>query len=138
LTPSISAATWGTLQVEPLRQPHLRQHHPARPQDRPARDDGIAEAAAAVGDSAVGLDRAGVGLHRAVEAEIAVEPPADLGRLVGVTVLRPAAYGLLEADDIGCGHRIGDARDVVLAVGADAVVDDAVVDIVGAEKHVWT
>ena len=47
-----------------------------------------------------------------------------------MAVLRPAAHDLLQADDIGVGHRVGDAGHVVLAVGADAVVD-----VVGAEEH---
>ncbi len=65
----------------------------------------------------------------AVIPVIAIEPGGDLGGLVGEAVLRPAGNGFLDTDDIGLGHRVGDAGHVVLAVGADAVVS------VGTEKH---
>jgi hypothetical protein len=66
-----------------------------------------------------------------VEAVVAVEPFADLGRLIGIAVLRPAAHDLLNADDVGLGHRIGDAPDIVLSV-----LTDSVMDVVGAENHI--
>src|SRR3984893_14065268 len=91
------------LQVEPVPEPHLRRPHPARPLDRPARDDGVTEAPSSVGNPAVGRDRAAVDLHRPVKAEIAVQLSPDLGRLVGIAILAPASCGCLDLWYVGPG-----------------------------------
>ena len=118
------------LQVELVDELRLGQKMAARPGDRPTRDHGIAEAATAIDDPPLRIDHARVGLHRAVIPMVAIEPAGDFSGLVGEGILRPTGDGLLDADDIGLGRCVSDAGHVVLAVGADAVVD-----VVGTEEQ---
>lgn len=96
----------------------------ARPDDRQSRQEHRAELAAAV-DQAAG-DIADAGIHvegRAVDPVMLGQQTSEDFRLVVFAATPPVPFDLLEGDHVGTGHDLGDAFEIVAAVGAEAVLD---------------
>ena len=93
-------------------------------EDRPARQDHVAELetaldAAAVFDGSVEKQIAG----RAIDMEMFGKQIRETGDQIDMAVLRKTAGHFLQLDDIGAGNTCGDTLRIEPAVHADPVLD---------------
>jgi len=102
-----------------------------RPDDRQARQQHRAELTAAVDEATAGVADAGVHVESGAVDPVMVgqEPAQDFG-LVVLARAPPVPLDLLQRDDVGVGHDLGDAFEIVAAVCAETVLD-----VVADELH---
>ena len=112
------------LHVEGMDRTPVRPDVAARPDDRQARHQHAAELAPFVDQPASVVAVARIRVEARPEDPVMVgQQLGEHGDLVVVVGARPVAFDLLQGDDVGALHHLGDARQVVALVEADAVLD---------------